>query len=278
MAWKFLEDGSPRPSMQEDEFIRILKKHGTPPPYHIPPVSIPAHVGEDILDMMPNENTSIPIEIEPEQLDRINNFINPFIQQHTAMDLLNVADHKGRFTMPSSSTRKKEKASTSPSAATSTATTTTRRTVETKLFTTEPELQEHRVTSAWRQGWSRTDLTTDPFNQENLERALNEGRKGDHPWKQETFKPKPTFKYTDEDPRLRALEKDLDNVFDEKAQMKRQKEAEKAKAEVDRRRAKYKEKGITKPSYWKEVIFKRPVEPLLDETSTGRNVTSQPQH
>lgn len=271
MAWKFLEDGSVRPPMPEDEFIRILRKHGTPPPYYVSPLSIPAHLGEDILeDLMPDENTTIPITIEPDQLDRIHNFINPFIQQHTAMDLLDV-NNVGRFTPPPKTPR----AHKSTDVETTTSTTTTRRTAATGIFTTQ--LPHSRAPDAWKTGWARTGSTVDPFDDAHLQRALNEGVQGDHPWRQETLRQSSSLA-PHEDPRVAALERDFDPVFFKDAQKKRQEQAAEAKAEVERRRQKHKEKGITKPPYWKEVIFKRPVEPLFDVTNSGRgNVTSSHQ-
>ncbi|KAI5741414.1 hypothetical protein M8J76_013380 [Diaphorina citri] len=271
MAWKYLEDGSPRPPMPESEFIRILKKHGTPPPYHVPIVSIPAHIDEDMLEnLIPDENTTLPFHVEADQLDRIHNFINPFIQQHTAMDLLNVDTNLGRFTAPPKTTPGRTTATVS----TSTTTTTTRRTVQTRIFTTEDPHITHPSTEAWKTGWSRTYFKVDPFDKEHIQQELNEGRKGDHPWKTETLKKLSTFP-PNPDPRLGALEKDMVPEFFRDAQLKRKEQAEKAKAEVDRRREKYKEKGITKPPYWKEVIFKRPVEPLFDETTTTAPKTEE---
>ncbi|KAL1460482.1 hypothetical protein WDU94_012462 [Cyamophila willieti] len=278
MLWKYLDDGSPRPPMPEDEFVRVIRKHSTPFPYHVPSVSIPAHIGEDILDLIPNENTTIPIEVEPEQLDRIHNFINPFIQQHTAMDLLNVDANAARFTAPS--TGKQETRAT-----TTTTTTTTMRTVQTRLFTTEPEGITHKLTDAWRASWSRTYNTIDPFDRGNMERALNDGKQGDHLWQMESLKPKPTIKNQDSDPRVAALEQEFDNVYNSAAARKRVEDGERKKAVLERRLEKEREERAkrpsTKPPYWKEVINNRPIEPLFDETSTeaeGRNVTSSPSH
>lgn len=276
MAWKFLEDGSPRPPMPEDEFIRILKKHGTPPPYYVPPISIPADLGEDLMDLIPNENTTIPVTIETDQLDRIHNFINPFIQQHTAMDLLDV-NNVGRFTASTSTkkTRHTGNAETDGRTTTTTTTTTPRRTAHTGIFTTR--VAHKGLGDSWKQGWSRTYNTIDPFDTDNLHRALNEGVHGDHPWRRETLKTRATIP-PNSDPRLAELEKEFDAVNHKEEQAKRVFQAIKAKAEVDRRYQKYKEKGITKPSYWKEVIFKKPVKPLYEETSTGRsNATTEKQ-
>lgn len=267
MAWKFLEDGSPRPPMAEDEFIRILKKHGTPPPYYVPPISIPAGLGEDLLDLIPNENTTIAITIEPEQLDRIHNFINPFIQQHTAMDLLDV-NHAGRFTEPPSTRRiRHTDVEETVRTTTTTTTTTTRRTAETGIFTTR--LQHKPLDDSWKQGWSRTPNTIDPFDTKNLQHALNEGVKGDHPWREVGFKTVGTIAPSS-DPRLAELEKDFVAVNFKEEQAKRVSQAIEAKDEMDRRHQKYKERSTSKPPYWKEVIFRRPIQPLYEETSTGR--------
>uniref|UniRef100_A0A8D8RMW7 Uncharacterized protein n=1 Tax=Cacopsylla melanoneura TaxID=428564 RepID=A0A8D8RMW7_9HEMI len=276
MMWKYLDDGSRRPPMSEDEFVRVIRKYSTPFPYHVPSVSIPAHIGEDLLDLLPDENTTIPLVVEPAQLDRIHNFINPFIQQHTAMDLLNVDANAARFTAPS--TGKQETRASTTATTTTPTTTTTRRTAQTRLFTTEPEGQSHKPTEEWRASWSRTYNTIDPFNKDNLEHALNEGR--DHPWRmEEGFKEKPKIKNKDSDPRVAALEDEFDNVYNSAAAKKRVEDGERKRAELLRRREieieERAKRPKTKPPYWKEIINKRPIEPLFDEKSTEAPKTAE---